>query len=207
MITALNSPTGYQAAQLDTQGKFSFEYGEIEARIWEPAGTGLCTQFWLMGDSATLGPDCWPTCGEIDAHEAVGNTPQIAYAFLHGPSPDPGSQEYSAAVDSALPLTSGFHTYGLIWRPNLLTWTLDGVPYATATPKSLTQGSSWVFNGHTFHVVFDLAVGGWPGRRLRARCFRRECTSTGSAFISDRRSRSLIKRGDSPWGTLVGALD
>jgi beta-glucanase (GH16 family) len=163
MITALNSPTGYEAAQLDTQGKFSFEYGEIEARIWEPAGSGLCTQFWLLGDSATLGPDCWPTCGEIDAHEAIGNTPQIAYAFLHGPSPDPGSQEYSAAVNSALPLTSGFHTYGLIWRPNLLTWTIDGVRYATATPKSLTQGSSWVFNDHTFHVVLDLAVGGWPG--------------------------------------------
>jgi beta-glucanase (GH16 family) len=163
MITAANSPLGYTSAQVETAGKFSFEYGEIEARIWVPAGAGLCSQFWLLGDSATLGTDCWPTCGELDAHESIGNAPQIAYAFLHGPSPDHGAQEWAGAVTAATPLTSGFHTYGLIWRPNLITWTIDGVPFASATPKQLSAGSTWVFNNNTFHVVFDLAVGGWPG--------------------------------------------
>ncbi len=163
-ITALTGPSGYTSAQLDTDGKFSFEYGRIEARIEEPAGFGLCSQFWLLGDSPTLGDACWPTCGEIDVHEALGNLPSQADAFLHGPSPNTANyQQWSAAIQSALPLTAGFHTYGLIWRPNQITWTLDGVPYARATPSALAKGSTWAFNGHTFHIILDLAVGGWPG--------------------------------------------
>jgi beta-glucanase (GH16 family) len=44
-----------------------------------------------------------------------------------------------------------------------LTWTIDGLPYAKATPASLPPGAQWVYNGHPFHILLDLAVGGWPG--------------------------------------------
>jgi beta-glucanase (GH16 family) len=164
-ISALAGPAGgYSSASLDSYGKFSFEYGRLAARIEEPAGVGLCAQFWLLGNSATLGPDCWPNCGEIDVHEALGNFPLQADAFLHGPVPNqPGYQQWGSSIDSALPLTSGFHTYGITWRPNKITWTLDGVPWVTATPRSLTTGSTWAFNGNPFHIILDLAVGGWPG--------------------------------------------
>ena len=163
-IAGLAGASGYTSAQLDTYGKFSFEYGRIEARIEEPAGVGLCSQFWLLGDSSTLGQDCWPSCGEIDVHEAIGNLPSQADAFLHGPgAAAPGYQQWGTSIESALPFTDSFHTYGLIWQPNLLTWTLDGVPYASATPKTLGKGSTWAFNSHSFHIILDLEVGGWPG--------------------------------------------
>jgi hypothetical protein len=42
-------------------------------------------------------------------------------------------------------------------------WTIDGLPYAIATPKQLPPTARSVFNGHTFHILFDVAVGGWPG--------------------------------------------
>jgi beta-glucanase (GH16 family) len=161
-ITGLAGASGYTSAQLDTYGKFSFEYGRIEARIEEPAGVGLCSQFWLLGDSSTLGADCWPSCGEIDVHEAIGNVPTQADAFLHGPGASaPGYQQWGTAIESALPFTDSFHTWGLTWQPNLLTWTLDGVPYASETPKTL--GTTWAFNSHSFHILLDLEVGGWPG--------------------------------------------
>jgi beta-glucanase (GH16 family) len=74
-------------------------------------------------------------------------------------------------VNSVTPLAGGFHTYGLVWSPNLITWTLDGVPFATATPATLAPTSQWVFNGHPFHIILDEAVGGWPGNPTPATVF------------------------------------
>jgi beta-glucanase (GH16 family) len=45
------------------------------------------------------------------------------------------------------------------------------VPYATATPASLPKGATWVFDGHPFHVLLSLAVGGWPGAPAAAAPF------------------------------------
>jgi beta-glucanase (GH16 family) len=161
-ITADGGPS-YYSAQLDGAGHLSFEYGEIEARIKIPAGSGLCSAFWLLGDSSAPG-SCWPTCGEIDVMEAISSTPDALYATLHGPvAGSDNFQQWQGLLDSPTPFSDGYHTYGLIWQPNLLTWTFDGVPYAEATPSSLPPGAQWVFSGHTFHIMLDLAVGGWPG--------------------------------------------
>ena len=160
----------YSTAQLDTAGHFSFTYGRIEARIDTPPGQGLCSAFWLLADA---GPGLsWPSGGEADVLEAIGDIPSQANAFLHGPmTGDPNYQQWSATLQGEKALTGGFHTYGLIWRPNSMTWTFDGVPYATATPKSLLPSARWVYNGHPFHILLDLAVGGWPGNPNAATAF------------------------------------
>lgn len=168
-ITALPGATGsgdaYTSAQLTTAGLYSFTYGRIEARIKLPAGAGLCSAFWITGDTTpTL---TYPQSGEVDVMEALGNNTTSASATLHGPiqatPADGNDQQWQNSFTSALPLTGGFYTYGLVWSPGRLTWTIDGVPYATATPSALPPGASWVFNGHPFHIILDLAVGGWPG--------------------------------------------
>jgi beta-glucanase (GH16 family) len=160
----------YSTAQLDTAGHFSFTYGRIEARIDMPPGQGLCSAFWLLADDA---PGLsWPNGGEVDVMEAIGDVPSQANAFLHGPmTGDPNYQQWSATLQGENALAGGFHTYGLIWRPNSMTWTFDGVPFATATPKSLPPSARWVYNGHPFHIIFDLAVGGWPGNPNAATTF------------------------------------
>ena len=160
----------YSTAQLDTAGHFSFTYGRIEARIQTPPGQGLCSAFWLLADDA---PGLtWPNGGEVDVLEAIGNIPSQANAFLHGPiAGDPNYQQWGSTLQGDQPLTGGFHTYGLIWRPNSMTWTFDGVAYATATPKSLPSTARWVFAGHPFHILLDLAVGGWPGNPNAATAF------------------------------------
>jgi beta-glucanase (GH16 family) len=169
-INAIDSSGAYTSAQLDTGGDFAFEYGRIEARMEMPAGQGLCSAFWLLGGADST--NCWPTCGEIDVMEAIGELPDQANAFIHGPTAGSANdQEWGMPVTSATALTSGFHTYGLIWRPNSLTWTIDGVPYAHVTPASIPKTAQWVFNGHPFHVLFDLAVGGWPGPPNAATAF------------------------------------
>jgi beta-glucanase (GH16 family) len=161
-ITA-DGPPGYESAQIDSAEQFSFEYGELEARIKIPAGSGLCSAFWMLGDSTAPG-SCWPQCGEIDVMEAISPYPNYVYATIHGPvSGSSNFQQWQAQLTSPTPFTAGYHTYGVIWRPGLITWTFDGVPYATATPSQLPPGAQWVFDGHPFHLVLDLAVGGWPG--------------------------------------------
>jgi beta-glucanase (GH16 family) len=161
-ITAEGGPA-YDSAQLDSSGHFSFEYGRLEARIYVPAGSGLCSAFWLLGDSSNPG-SCWPQCGEIDVMEAISPFPNLVFATIHGPiTGTDNTQQWQAQLGAPVNFTGGFHTYGLVWRPGLLTWTFDGAAYATATPADLPPGAQWVFDGHTFHVMLDLAVGGWPG--------------------------------------------
>jgi beta-glucanase (GH16 family) len=132
-----------------------------------PVGQGLCSAFWMIGDNPTPTTGCGVACGEIDIMEQGGQNPFQISATLHGPiTPTPGntnSQQWQSGVVSATSLGGAFHTYGLIWSPGKLIWTLDGVPYATATPASLPTGATWVFDGHPFHIILDLAVGGYLG--------------------------------------------
>jgi beta-glucanase (GH16 family) len=167
-ITADGGPS-YDSAQIDSANHFSFEYGELEARIRLPSnGSGLCSAFWLLGDPTPPGSAppgaCWPQCGEIDVMEAISPYPNSIFATLHGPvSGSSNFQSWEATLASTTAFTGTFHTYGVIWRPGSITWTFDGAPYATATPSTLPASAQWVFDGHPFHIVLDLAVGGWPG--------------------------------------------
>jgi beta-glucanase (GH16 family) len=159
-----SSPAGptYTAEQLNSRGLFSFRYGRIVARIEIPAGAGLCSAFWMVGDSPVT--QCFPTCGEIDVAEAIGPYPATVFGVLHGPvAGSSNDQQLLSMVTAATPLTGHYHNYGLTWQPGKITWTLDGVPYASATPSQLPPSAQWVFDGHPFHILLDMAVGGWPG--------------------------------------------
>jgi beta-glucanase (GH16 family) len=152
----------YTAAQLDTNHKLSFSYGELEARILLPTGSGLCSGFWMVGNSPNGG--CFPQCGEIDVMEAVTKFPDSVTGTLHGPvSGSSNYQQFQSAVNAPTPFTGAFHTYGVIWQPGRITWTLDGVPYGTATPSQLPPSAQWVFDGDPFHLLLSLDVGGWIG--------------------------------------------
>ncbi|TGS30253.1 glycosyl hydrolase family protein, partial [bacterium M00.F.Ca.ET.180.01.1.1] len=51
--------------------------------------------------------------------------------------------------------TAGFHTYGLLWTPDKLVWTYDGVQVAAAaTPSDMNK---------PMYMLVDLAVGGQAG--------------------------------------------
>ena len=150
----------YTSARLETQGRFSTTHGLIEARMKIPAGAGLWSAFWMLGDDIdTVG---YPASGEIDVMETLGQTPFMVRGTLHGPDLGSGYARGQDAV-SADSLAAGFHTYAVSWSANSITWLLDGTPYMTVTSASLAPGQTWVFN-RPFHLLLDLAVGGnWPG--------------------------------------------
>jgi beta-glucanase (GH16 family) len=181
-ITALQTgPNSYSSAELSTIGSFSFMYGTIEARIWMPAGQGLCSAFWMVGNGPTQGQPCGPTCGELDVIEApsFGALPTTAVFTLHGPIQGSAQTQQFETDSTALGnLAAGYHTYAATWTPTSITWSIDGVVYGTATPNNLVAGSQWsgTYSGDPFHIVLDLAVGGWP-------CSGNACTPPASATM------------------------
>ncbi|KAG4076603.1 hypothetical protein HA402_001890 [Bradysia odoriphaga] len=151
----------YTSARLLTYGKFTHLYGTLEARIRIPTGQGFWPAFWMLGDN--FGSVGWPECGEIDIMENVGNEPLVVHGSLHGPGYSGGSGLTSSfRSPSNQPFANDFHIYRIVWTPDSITWSVDGVNYATKTPAD-TRGNRWVFN-HPHFFILNLAVGGqWPG--------------------------------------------
>jgi len=169
-IVARKTAAGYTSARLKSQGLFSLQYGRLEAKIWVPEAQGLWPAFWTLGNNiATVN---WPACGEQDIQERVNAalTPDWNEGSVHGPgftgSDGLGTKYAFPSGEKA----AGWHTYGMIWRKNSVSYYIDnpGSPYATFTnPASIKgfSGAVWPFDtGDSAYMLINLAVGGdWPG--------------------------------------------
>jgi beta-glucanase (GH16 family) len=150
----------YTSARLTTRGRFSATHGRFEARMKIPAGRGLWSAFWLLGDD--IDAVGWPASGEIDAMEALGQDPRTVHGTLHGPAGG-SAGVLGSSFRAPRSLAAGFHTYAVSWSPRSVTWLLDGKAYATVGPEIRRRRWSRVFD-RPFHLLLNLAVGGtWPG--------------------------------------------
>lgn len=183
----------WTSARIWTENKATFEYGQLEARIWMPAGSFNWPAFWMMGQNFSSGQvnTGWPYCGELDIAEGLqGNTQDQAtiHSNINGTSTDwgEGSGLTQVAPITGTAMTSGWHTYGILWQPNSISFTLDGkvwandtynptttdvtqteltstgsttsVTYGPGTPIS-SIGGNWPFN-QPFFIIMNDAVGG-----------------------------------------------
>ena len=132
---------GYNYSSGMLYSNFSQTYGYFEIRAELPKGQGFWPAFWLLGDNNR----------ELDVLEALGtNTRQPNFA-LHTPAISPGYSYHGFN-----PYADGFHTYGMMWDPQHVTFYVDGVGvWQTDTPSDANQ---------PMHLIVNLAVGGnWPG--------------------------------------------
>ncbi|MBE1491837.1 discoidin domain-containing protein [Plantactinospora soyae] len=154
----------YTSHRMNTGGKFTVQYGRIEARVQVPKGNGLWPAFWMMGADFLTGRP-WPYNGEIDIMEVLGRNTFEGYSTLHAPQYNGGAgygQKYPApgGVDFA----AGFHVWAAEWDSRGITFKVDGqtVFYASKETVESTRGP-WVFD-HPFYLILNLAVGGdFPG--------------------------------------------
>lgn len=142
---------GYSSAMITTRGlepwlggpsnQFSFQYGYVEARIDPSEEPGAWNAFWLLpagGDQ-----NGWHYA-EVDIMEKVGQEAHVWHA-VHG------AVEHGQYALSA-PNTPGYHTYGLDWNAQTMTWYVDGVQtMQIATPSDMHQ---------PMVLIANLAVGG-----------------------------------------------
>lgn len=161
----------FTSGRINSQGKFAFLYGILEASIRLPrTDGGLWPAFWAMGnDIREVG---WPRCGETDILEmghADGMKEQIPDRLFNGAlhwGPDAASHQQSVGVSRHRPtLQDGeFHTLRLVWTPEQIAMYADSDPEPYLVHDiSDPQGVGAYFNKHNF-ILFNLAVGGdFPG--------------------------------------------
>nr|MBA3705802.1 family 16 glycosylhydrolase [Bacteroidota bacterium] len=150
----------FTSGKIFTLGKFSQTYGRFEASIRLPKGRGLWPAFWMLPDN-----NDWPKTGEIDIMENRGDRPTITNGTLHYGSAWPNNQNDSQEQDAQQDLSNDFHLYAVEWSPSAIRWYFDDVLFKTETknPNSLSPTSTdnlWPWNKN-FHILLNLAVGGW----------------------------------------------
>ncbi len=160
----LTSACYYTSGRFDTQGKVSFQYGYIEARMQMPVGGANWPAFWALGDSmSSVG---WPLAGEIDIAEEGGNLPMRASSAVHYSTVNQATccgnhlYEYSQLLNVANYQTS-FHTYGLAWSPSKMEFYVDRQLFWTVTPSTL-RSNVWSFNS-PFFLILNNATGPFGG--------------------------------------------
>ncbi|MBN1598767.1 MAG: family 16 glycosylhydrolase [Bacteroidales bacterium] len=156
-IQARNESYGgfaYTSARMKTQGRRSWRYGRIEARIQLPSFTGSWPAFWMLGNN--IGSVGWPACGEIDIMEHV-NTEGVTHGTIHWDYN--GYASYSGSI--GVNVTS-YHVYSIEWDANEIRWYVDGAMFHVANIANSINGTNEFHNN--FFVILNMAIGGnWPG--------------------------------------------
>jgi serralysin len=131
---------GYHYSSGMLESNYTQTYGYFEMKAALPQGQGLWPAFWMIGDQNK----------EIDVLEGLGSDTKTANNAVHSPTvPALGNASFN-------PYATGFHTYGVMWTPQTLTYYVDGsAVWQTATPSDMNS---------PLHMIVNLAVGGnWPG--------------------------------------------
>lgn len=137
----------YVSGVITTKMSFAQQYGYFEMRAELPAGQGYWPAFWLMPTD-----NSWPP--ELDVFEVLGKDPNTLYATAH--SAQTGQRVEAQSVITSVDTSKGFHTYGVNWQADKITWYIDGNQVAqTATPADMHK---------PMYMIANLAMGGsWGG--------------------------------------------
>ena len=159
----------WTSGKFTTQGKQHFTYGYFEARMKMPVGGGTWPAFWTLGSNIATVP--WPRSGELDIMEYAGNSPNKSTSAAHYAN-SLGLHEYKSGYQThTAPLSSEFHTYGMLWTPNQVTFTFNGET-TFVLKKSDTGLANWPFGPTAqgvhpkMYLILNLAMGGTYGGRI-----------------------------------------
>ncbi|MGB5512100.1 MAG: glycoside hydrolase family 16 protein, partial [Woeseiaceae bacterium] len=175
-ITARRETFGdfnYTSARINTEDRFAFKYGRIEASIKMPSGQGLWPAFWMLSQDSEYqcgGDPCvWAAIGEIDIVEAInldGTNDNEIFATIHYGGEFPANQSTSVNYTPSVDVTESFNTYALEWDETEIRWYFNGQLYAMQNSwDSSADGKDFPAPfDQNFHILLNLAVGGnFPG--------------------------------------------
>jgi len=161
VITAKRESVGgmaYTSTRMKTQGKKSWKYGKIVARIALPAFQGSWPAFWMLGDN--IGSVGWPACGELDIMEQINTNNQV-WGSTHWYSG--GQADFTSSGNTSV---TAFHEYSIEWDSQNIKWFIDGVQFNSFYIGGNAGGTN-AFNQNNFFLILNMAVGGnWPGNTI-----------------------------------------
>lgn len=150
------------SASLITKGKHVWKYGYVEVRARINAMRGSWPAIWMMPEASAYG--AWPRSGEIDIMEHVGYAPRNIHFAAHSERYNHMRAVQKNFVCNAPDAVGAFHTYGLRWTPERLTWLYDGEEKYTLEKEADADWTSWPFDNE-FYLILNLAIGGgWGGQ-------------------------------------------
>ncbi len=156
------SSAAYTSSRIITKGKKEFKFGRIDIRAALPQGQGIWPALWMLGGN--INTVNWPSCGEIDIMELIGNQPNRVYGTAHyGSSTNQHLEKSnSKALSGTAKYSDEFHVFSIIWEQDKIQWLIDDVKFHEIT-ATLLAPSPYPFN-QNFFFIFNVAVGGnWPG--------------------------------------------
>lgn len=163
-ITADVAPKGgrnpFTSTRLVTKKKADFEQGYFEFRAKFPAGEGLRSAIWMVGD--TVSAIGWPKAGEIDIVEHYGKIPTAVGAAVQTPANYWNGKGQLGGAKIVKSATDDFHVYSCEWTEELLTFSVDGEPFWTYAPLPGQGSNGWPFKW-PFYLVVNVSVGGERG--------------------------------------------
>ena len=131
-------------------GQYTYQYGYFESRFKVPKGQGFWPALWLLPAGGG-----WPP--EIDLMEILGHKTDEVHMTLHWGGAGKargGSGEQFKGVDFA----DGWHTMGVDWQKDKITWYLDGKVARTVYSDTTN------IPHEPMYLLANLAIGGtWPG--------------------------------------------
>ena len=145
---------GYTSARIKSENLFEFTYGRVEVRAKLPSGGGTWPALWALG--ANFDEVGWPTSGEIDIMEHVGNNPNVVSSALHYPGNSGGNAITNAT--SVPTATSEFHNYTVEWTAESIKFVVDDELIHT----SFVNSADTPFNSDFFFIM-NIAMGGTLG--------------------------------------------
>ncbi|MDD6280761.1 MAG: glycoside hydrolase family 16 protein [Bacteroidales bacterium] len=149
------------SASIITRPAFTWKYGYVEVRAKIPSSLGTWPAIWMMPAENVYGR--WPRSGEIDIMEHVGYDPSKIHFSAHTERFNHTRGTQRTHVIEAPEAVGQFHTYGLKWTPDRLTWLYDGKEQYTIDREENSDWTSWPFD-IDYYLIINLAFGGgWGG--------------------------------------------
>ena len=138
--TTSGYPGSWESGMITTQGNFSQTYGYFEIRADFSAMKGAWDAFWLLPDKPAANPNNLPGWQELDVVEHYGDNDKGVYSTIHTTDQTPNIPwQQNRQVYSELANSPGYHTYGMDWQKDKISFYVDGQFVGSqATPGDMT---------------------------------------------------------------------
>ncbi len=168
IITAIKESSGerqYSSARLLSKGKEDFLYGKIEVRAKLPTGVGTWPAIWTLATESNYGTQYWPDNGEMDIMEHVGFDQNRVHANIHTKSFNHSIGTNKGDEIMVPTASTEFHVYSCEWKPDLITFAVDGKEYFRFQKDASFGWKEWPFDRKQF-ILLNMAIGGnWGGQK------------------------------------------
>ena len=155
----------YSSSRIHTDEKFEFQYGRVDIRAAMPSVAGTWVALFMLNKDYSIEDPAaqWPSGGEIDIMEYLGEKPSEILGTGHYGTDFPNNHRFNSVFFDALngqDFDEVYYVFSIIWEEDKITWLVNDMEYHSMTPDTTAaNGQPYPFNDQ-FYFIFALSVGG-----------------------------------------------